>query len=250
MVFTSPIKFQDRIFLSHFWKFGAKKHVRAGVAYKRALTDYLFEDSWGLYLDLDEYLFLPPGVEKIQDFLSEVNGKTLSVPASVVEFFPENLRTLRQDCRPQTIESLIEHAPFFEAKPLLAARIGRHPMKVGLSKTAELSVAFLDETHVSYTHKTPLVFHSRANFREGAHKTSIPPSSHHLLTIAHFVYTSNSLKKIEDAIKTESHHGQKYSVMMDILKRMEAKRGSFLGDSSQRFTSTSQFVDCGLMNPS
>ena len=245
---TSEYGFGSSVNISPLSKLGHKRFTRAGSLYKRIITDFLFEGQWALYLDADEFLMIPPGFENIQELIDSVDGKTSSIPASNVIFYPERFSNISQQ-RPAVFEDLVKQAPYFDSLPLLQSRRGKWPTRVGPEKTAKLIYQFLREKSGG-TLKTPLMKHGKTNYRMGSHVTSEPPGTEHILALAHFVFSANTVSKIERAKSWNSYYNQSASYkrldrLIEVLNRHDH---SLLDETSTQYRSNSQLVSAGLIN--
>ena len=244
---TSEYGYGSAINISPLSKLCHKRFTRAGTLYKRVITDYLFEGQWALYLDVDEFLLMPTGFDKITQLIDEIDGKTAVIPASNVIFFPEKISEIAFRS-PKSFDDLVQQAPWFDATPLLDVIPGKGPMVIGQVKTEKLYWDFLGEKSGS-TYKSPLMKHSKWNFRQGSHKTSIAPKTAHCLSVGHFVFTENTASKIESAKLWRSYYKQseEYLRLERLIFILEQGRHSLLDSTSLKFTSNSQLMRAGLM---
>jgi hypothetical protein len=251
VVLSSEIRFSDQINISLLDRFGFSREDHASKTLKEVITQHYFYGTFGLYLDADEFLFLPPSVSSIRELIQVMTKENLkSMVASVVEFFPASAEDLRKKTAFDSLESLLASYPFFENQKLLKARKGCFAEEVNPAKTNELFADFLGEEGISVRLKTPIVFHDSFSFRVGAHVSSLPPSSKHMLTIAHFKFTWDSFSKFREVIESRSHppnSNRKYDLLYELLRVMDSQSASFLSDRSVAFESTEQFLSSGLM---
>ncbi|MBF9059088.1 hypothetical protein HKCCSP123_07825 [Rhodobacterales bacterium HKCCSP123] len=250
---------------------GKLRRERAGIYFKIALPHLFFDGPYVGYLDADEFLILPPDVGSIQEVLARLDAEGApSVVASVVEFFPANVRDLQGEM-PGDFAGLIDAYPYFEAERLVQLAPGAQPVLTGRSKTARLFDRFGIEPRVerkgwqriwmsrgakevqrfqkSPRHKTPLLRRDAQSRLVGSHNGSLPPSPDVLLCIAHFVFTAQFADKIARATSWGAHANSaaKYRYYRELLDRMEAEDGTFLEPSSRRFENAWQLVDAGLI---
>ena len=229
------------------------KEIRAGRAYKELIPQKYFKGKYALYADADEFLFLPPGLSSLAqviDRLEAVDADCLA--ASLVEFFPASLPGLDEAAPPESFEDLLKRYSFFEKHRLLTLQAGQQPNKAGKSKSTELFMIHLPDDGIdrhSPVLKTPIVRHNARTRRVGSHRTTQPPVSEMLLTMAHFVFTGRFREKVARAIEWKSHRGggEKYRQYADLLKAMEQAGGSFEGLNTAKFADVGQFLQSGLM---
>jgi hypothetical protein len=251
-VLRSSLSYGFRINVHPCSFFGFRKFDRAGILYKRVLTDYLFKGRWGLYLDPDEFLILPPEFT-IQRVIKTLDGVSESVPATVVEFFPADPATLQNPPASfETFKDVLNAYPYFEDTQILETRPGRFPARIAESKLSTLVELHLHEKCDSARQKTPLMRHSPHNFRMGSHRSSWPPQTSHLLTIAHFSFNHWGSKKIERAMTGTSGHsseGAKYKIYARLLEQLSETGQNFLSSSSVKYEGAHQLIEYRLMNP-
>ena len=97
---------------------GKKKYERAGTVWKREFPLRYFGGQWALYLDLDEFLHLPPGFATIPALIERLEKTGAhSVPAVMVDFYPERPADLAEDVDAKTFEALVVKYPYFDAEP-------------------------------------------------------------------------------------------------------------------------------------
>ncbi|MBV2361102.1 glycosyltransferase family 2 protein [Thalassococcus sp. CAU 1522] len=254
---------------------GKRKRMRFGTYAKIALPQHFFDDSFVAYFDADEFLLLPPGVSSIVPVIERLTRQgASSLLTSVVEFFPETLAGLEGPL-PQSLEGLLAAYPYFQAEAVVdpdedVALHGKRTFP-NPSKTMRLFESFDVHPRIerrgferiymsrrkkesqmfqrSARHKTPLVLRNADSFATSCHDAHPAPPSDVLLTIAHFVFTSQFAQKIDNARKWRAHAGgaAKYRYYAELLDKMQAKGGSFLDARSQRYTGPEQLIQAGLM---
>jgi len=240
---------------------------RAGPLFKEIIPDLFLKNKFSLYLDADEFLFLPPSISTIGEVINYLTAKDeLAIGASLVEFFPKRLQRPIGQNNPSNFEELLKSNPFFEPIRLLNFSDNGWLKYVNKSKSEQLFEQFMIgsesilkkiERRVtgkklrlhSAKMKTPLVYQGKNMMRTGSHATNIPPAQDLLLTIGHFVFTDRLSEKIEKAQLWQSHSGagRKYTAYALLLEKMRSTNSSFLSNSSTRFKSTTQFLESGLM---
>jgi hypothetical protein len=250
---------------------GAVREERAGTYFKIALPHLFFDGAYVGYVDADEFLLLPPGVNTIREVVARLEAEGApSVVASVVEFFPESEEGLT-GALPQSFDGLSAAYPFFQAEQLVRLRAGAQPDLLGQSKTSHLFKHFEIKPQVvrkgwhrlwmpsaakkaqafqkSPRHKTPLVLRDAESRLTGSHYANLPPSSEVLLTVAHFVFTAQFAQKIARATAWGAHANAaaKYRYYAALLDRMRGVENGFLDENSRRYEGPEQLIACGLM---
>lgn len=248
VIMTSRFRYGHEINISPFSKLGHSYRSRVGILYPRTITEYLFEGQWGLYLDADEFLILPPNKSNLRDLIASVDGRSESIPASNLVFFPRTLPESIKPNRPLTFKDLLDEAPFFDAEPLLDVQPGEMPQIIASTKTGKLRRELLGAPEGN-NFKTPLMKHSKRNFRRGSHLSSVRPGSRHQLAVAHFVFTSNTIKKVERAKAWNSYalSSRNYHILESLVLKMKKNDHNLLVDCSEKFEDVGQLVRAGLI---
>lgn len=255
---------QPIVFIDHE---GRRTKQRAGIFFKMAIPQAFLSGDYVTYVDADEFLFLPPGVASLGEVLARLRslGAACCV-ASIVEFFPGRFSDLGRDLRPRSLADLLARYGHFEAEPVVEIDPLGAPRAVGRSKTTKLFEKhrirmpkrglrrkilgwFRPEYRKSPQFKTPIHLCGDEDFLVGTHVMNKPAPRDLLLTIGHFVFTSQFEAKVRRALAWRSHvnGSDKYEHYARLLR--EAARGddSFADAATTRFTSVEQFRDAGLM---
>jgi hypothetical protein len=264
---------QDVAIIQSVWRFGNRvkdehgKTRRVGLVLKEIIPQIFLPNQYHIYLDADEFLFLPPNVETVGDVLQVLETKQRKgIAASVVEFFPDSTRVWDRHERPATFEELLNQYPFFEPFPLIEIDQNGKTKEVGKSKTEELFQKYISQDDISYLNvrewllrkrlrlkscqkKVPICYTGDGVFRDGSHEITAPVSSEILLTIGHFVFTANFEAKVEAAVQHKSHvkRGAKYNAYKLLIGQLREGDGCLLSDYSTRLVDVSQFFEIGLM---
>lgn len=250
---------------------GNARVERAGIFFKIALPHVFLPRRFIGYLDADEFLILPPGVSSIAEVIDRLRAEGApSCVASVVEFFPAGADGL-EGPMPETLDGMIGAYPYFEPDPLVVLEPGAQPRLIGDSKTATLfrrydirpsiqrrglqwiymskSAKKAQQFQKSPRHKTPIALRSDESRLVGTHTLNLPPSDSVLLTVMHFVFTTQFEGKITRAIARAAHANgaSKYRYYAELLRRMRGVPNGFIGPNSVRYTGPEQFVKAGLM---
>lgn len=248
VIMTARVRYGQELNISPFSKLGHTYRSRAGILYPRVITEYLFEGRWGLYLDADEFLMLPPNKPNLRDLIASVNGQSESIPASNLVFFPPTISESIKSKQPSSLKDLLDEAPFFDAEPLLDVQPGELPQVIASTKTGKLRRELLGAPEGD-NFKTPLMKHSKRNFRRGSHLSSVMPGSRHQLAVAHFVFTSNTIKKVERAKAWNSYAlgSRNYHILESLVLKMKKDQHNLLVDCSEKFEDVGQLVRAGLI---
>ncbi len=268
VVITSEYRFGDPIIiLDHN---GAKKRTRAGPYFKKIVPNLFLEGQYVLFVDADEFLFLPPNATSVDQIIDRLaKAGEACIAASVVEFFPKNLSGLETTNIPKSFEELLADYPLFESDQILELRKGKRPARVGISKSGHLFIKhriklppyglswlppFITrllpfKSRQSPRIKTPILHQSPETYLVGSHNANVPPTEDGLLTIAHFVFSAQFTKKITRARKWRSYAqgSQKYDQYMLLHQEMKKRDPSFIGETTMRFENVDQLIDAGLM---
>lgn len=268
VVITSAYRFGDMLtFLDHN---GAEKRTRVGTYFKYIIPNLFLEGQYVVYVDADEFLFLPPNVTSIDQVIDRLaNAGEACIAASVVEFFPQSLSGLQNTNIPKSFEELLTDYPLFESEQILELRKGKKPAKVGFSKSGHLFKkhkiklapsgllwlpSFITrllpfKPRQSPRDKTPILYRGPETYMIGSHGANVPPTDDGLLTIAHFVFSAQFLEKIARARKWRSYAqgSHKYDQYMQLYQEMRRRDPSFIGESTTRFEHVDQLVDAELM---
>lgn len=245
---------------------GEARAERAGVYFKMAVPPAFVPGEYALYADADEFLFLPPGVAGIDEVIARLRGMgAAGCVAAIVEFFPERFSDLDRELRPRTLDELIARYGWFEAEPMVEIDADGAPRAVGGSKTQsllrrysirvpqrrlrrKLAALFAPEYRKSPQFKTPVFLCGPDAYLVGTHAMRGPAPRTPLLTIGHFVFTSQMAAKVRRALDWRSHlrGADKYEHYAELLARA-AGEDPLAGPAAQRYVSPAQFVAAGLM---
>ncbi len=250
---------------------GKKKYESAGIVWKREFPLRYLRGQWALYLDLDEFLHLPPGFATIPALIERLEATdTHSAPAVMVDFYPERPADLAEDVDAKTFEDLVVKYPYFDAEPHIDWPAGeRRPTEIyrgtvtrlfqtngilaqhpaarwlpGALKNILPRMPFRGST----VFKVPLVKWKDGVCYEGSHRLNVPPNTDVLLPLAHFKLCGDLTRRIDDALKTGAYHAgsAKYRGLNELLDMMTRSGTSFLGPNSRLYGGSEAFAECGL----
>lgn len=245
---------------------GKRQAERAGVYFKMAVPPAFVPGEYALYADADEFLFLPPGVSGVDEVIDRLRAMgAAGCVAAIVEFFPERFSDLARELHPETLANLLDHYGWFEAEPMVEIDPQGAPRAVGASKTRSLlrrydirvpqrrlrrriAALVAPEYRKSPQFKTPIFLCGSDDYLVGTHAMRRPAPRTPLLTIGHFVFTSQMAAKVRRALDWRAHlrGADKYEHYATLLSRAAAA-DPLAGPAAQRYVSPAQFVAAGLM---
>lgn len=255
VVLHSSLGFGQKVILTD----GAGETERAGTLLKSAIPRRYLAGRWALYVDADEFLFLPPGITDLSSITTflERRGQR-SVVASLVDFYPLDISGYGQPSRAATLADLLAESPYFDATRLLVVPPGGQPRRVGTGASMRLFERFgiierraasPPTTPRAAWLKTPLLKWDADVRMQGSHEANIAPPSDFILAIAHFKFGPDVLRRSAAAIAWKSHanNASKYHFYTRLIQRMQASGQGFVGPHSRRFESGEDLVAAGLM---
>lgn len=240
---------------------------RAGIFFKMAIPRAFLDGAYVTYVDADEFLLLPPGVTGIAEVIARLKARgDACCVASIVEFFPETVAGLRAGPAPASLADLIAACGWFQPEPVVEIDAAGFPQPVGRSKSARLFEAHgirlrrrglkkrllglvRPEYRKSPQFKTPIFRSDAATFLTGTHTCNRPAPRDTLLSIAHFVFTSQFEAKVGRALDWRSYvnGSDKYEHYARLLQALGSDAGALTDAASTRFASVDQLVAAGLM---
>lgn len=255
---------QPIVFVDHA---GRRTRQRAGIFFKMAIPQAFLSGDYVIYVDADEFLFLPPGVADLGAVLARLRARGAACcVASIVEFFPGRFSDLGRELRPRTLADLLGRYGDFEAEPVVEIDARGAPRAVGRSKTTKLFAKYgvrmpqrglrkkiiglvRPEYRKSPQFKTPIYLCSDEDFLIGTHVMNKPAPRDILLTIGHFVFTSQFEAKVRRALDWRSYvnGSDKYENYARLLDKAARRDDAFADAATVRFASVEQFREAGLM---
>jgi hypothetical protein len=219
LLVTSPFSFSQTVSL------GDQSH-RAGLLLKRALPMKFLKGKYAIYADADEFLLLPTQLASVPALFEVLRTHKIDcVAASLVEFYPETLSSLATPLIPASIEDLFSAYSFFDGHPLLTLEKGTSPIRIGRSVTARLfdkhgldhvptflrwlptplARQLFGKALTGSVLKTPVARWTDEVYLTKSHCTTVPPTHQALLTVAHFKFTYDLLRRVKQSILLKSH---------------------------------------------
>src|SRR5262245_8090351 len=249
---------------------GSSRIMRAGTLLKRIIPRKYLRDKYAVYADADEFMILPEGIDDIRTVIRILERNRIPcVAASLVDFYPEGLADLERPTRVQSFSELIDRCPFYDTTPLVALVEGDGPKPLGegaskrlfrehgikdvppaLSSLPEALARFLPfATPASAWLKTPLIKWDDDTWLDGSHNANVPPSHRALLAMAHFKFTFDLKRRMEQALERRSHSrgGRKYFHYQRLLGSMLRRGSDFTAAESTRFSSAGALAAHGLL---
>lgn len=261
VVLQSSLAFRQRVIVVD----AGNTQERAGTLLKSAIPKRYLPGRWAVYADADEFLFLPPGVGTLQPLVSYLERRNArSVVASLVDFYPLDLSGYNL-ARPATsLAELLEDTPYFDATPLLIVPPGEQPKRIGIGASMRLFEKFgireierprsptgapRPATPRAAWLKTPLLKWDDDVRLDGSHYANILPPADIVLTLAHFKFGPDIVRRTATAIELKSHsnNSRKYVHYDTLIRRMQETGQDFTGPASTRFRNSEDFIGAGLM---
>ncbi len=211
-VLKSQYKFKDRLKV----KIGDKLLERRFADISRFLVPrQFFVGRWGLVVDADEFLIIPPQYKTISEFTDRLEENGLDCcRAMMVDFFPENLADISDKNYQDNPFSV---APFYDVVPCEWPDLSVHPSRLRheysvrtrliqklLEARPELRDSLKDSAPVML-HKIPLIKWSSNTVITDAHTANHRPSSNAQVMLAHFKFYPGWYTKVSDAIKNKQY---------------------------------------------
>lgn len=246
---------------------GRRHRQRAGIFFKMAVPPAFVSDDYVLYLDADEFLLLPPGVSNVETVVARLRAsRAAGCVAAIAEFFPDRFSALREPLAARTLGDLIARYGHFQAEPVAEVDARGFPAPLGPSKSTKLFrrygirtpqrglrkkalALFRPEYRKSPQFKTPIYLCDGDAGLAGTHALAKPAAQDILLTVAHFVFTSQLEDKISRALEWRSYvnGSDKYEHYARLFRAAGRGDDSLLDEASARFTSADQLIAAGLM---
>lgn len=268
IVLQTPFNYGQEIYQRSRRKPWAVNSIRAGIKFKSLLPRKYSRGSWCIYADPDEFLFIPSAFDSIQSATEWLDQRNVSLVAgSVVEFFPRSIDDmLTTVAAPSGLDELLTLSPYYDKCPLIeidqfgeinrlnnsaSGRLfERYGIEFDKSSQGESKAPPPNKQRMaigSATHKIPLHKPSwRVRLKNG-HKGTVPPSNIFLPCVAHFKFTPDMGRRINEALRTRawSLGSRKYTRYEALFEEMVRCRGSFLGPDSSKFNSAEDLEACG-----
>lgn len=238
-------------------------YASANSKLKCLIPHVFLNGRFGLYVDADEFLILPPGVDCLSEIIAQMEQRNeLCIAGPMVDFFPCNLTvSLHEPSPPRTLRELLQDNPFFDTSPLIKIDEEGIIQSIGEFKSTKMFRKYLlssviksspegrKDLWLKYTYKTPILKHLRESYRYGAHSVNVPVSPNIVLPLAHFTFTENLSFKVERAIAWRAHadDAAKYFAFRDLIDEITCGNAELTDNHSREFHSVKDLLDCGLM---
>ena len=233
------------------------QEMRAGIRLKALLPSTFLKNQWCVYADADEFYILPPEACTMQKLVLELDRRAYSVALGVmVEFYPKEYSDLDLDVEePKSFDNLLDMAPYFDAAQLLEVNEKGDIKRLRPSASGRLfrqydiplgNTSGSKKHRGSATHKVPLIKPGRHVRLFSGHKASVSVPPDLALTVAHFKFTPDVLRRTNLALNTQAWSGgsQKYSKYELLFNKMAECNGTFMSSDSARYTKSEQLVEC------
>lgn len=250
---------------------------KAHYFWRTALPKKYCNGRWGLLVDADELLELPPGFNDLGTFAAYLDhGGSTAVGAVMVDFYPARARDLSDRRAPQDKKELLARYPYFDDCNYGSWIDGRNEFRrtqngvrdrlmlehsiplYGRSRSSPLQrmkAGFREllggQKAKSFCalYKVPLIRWDDDCSYESPHKANRPPSEGIQLPLMHFKFTSNLLQKIDFAIGSEVYDRQssEYRSYRDLLDVMIKSDASFLCEISRKYSGSEDFLPSEIL---
>ena len=220
LVLSSDLGFGDPVAASG--EDGART-TRAGTLLKKIIPQKYLKNKYAVYADADEFLILPEGIDDIRTAIRILERDRIAcVAASLIDFYPQGLVDLDRSIRARSFSELLERYPYYDATSLVELVADDWPKPLGegaskrlfrehgikdvpptLSNLPSALARFLPfPTPRSAWLKTPLIKWNDDTWLDGSHNANVPPSHRVLLSMAHFKFTFDLKRRVEQALNT------------------------------------------------
>lgn len=250
---------------------------KADVLWRTELPQKYCHGRWGVLVDADEFLELPPGFEQLEAFTHILDGKNIdTVGAVMVDFYPDKAIDLQQREAPRSKSDLLTRYPYFDdchygswidgcnefrrAYGGVRQRLMQeHQIALYGQKRASAFRAIKSgvrkligtEKQKSFCalYKVPLIRWDESCFHINSHKTNRAPADGIQLPLMHFKFTGSLLQKIDFAIESGGYDRQSsdYRAYRDLLGVMMQRDASLLGRNSRKYSSKQDFISNGIL---
>jgi hypothetical protein len=230
------------------------------------MMDQFCQGQWAIVVDPDEFLALPDGGLPALTAALAAEGAEAAWGV-MVDMYPRGVRDILG--APEGARFSLGDDWYFDARPHLdpaqAIEAPPVPRTVYPGSVARLFSAYRVlpqgtlarrirrrlsgyryEPH-QIIHKTPLVLWKRGDYFLNCHVTSKPVAGR-VIPMMHFKFTTDLGRKIEYALRTGGYNqaSRSYKLYAELIERMRARDGSFLGKVSRRYASHRDFAEAGI----
>lgn len=266
-VIESPFSFGEQVTMPGP---DGERRMRAGIAFKSLIPQRYLSGRYGLYLDADEYLVLPPGIASVGELFDILRRRDVrSVAAGLIDFYPSCVQDLERSLDLPTGAAMLEAHPYFDAVPLLGSKPGRAwPARIGMGATARLfrkhGVRLVPEMAraaprwltrrlpfkypTSSVLKTPIVRWDPGVQYLNSHRANIEVTEQVMVGLAHLKFTHDLARRIDYALASRAYTrgSEKYLWYSELLESMRRGDASFLGPDSVCYRSPADLAAAGL----
>jgi hypothetical protein len=252
---------------------------KADVVWRTALPRTYCAGRWGLVVDVDEFLELPPSIDDISTLtrMLDAQGGT-AVGAVMIDFYPANIQELGVSVPPSSKSELFARYPYFDDCPhghwvdghnrfhrtyggVRDRLLLSHGVALQKSRATGLRLGALRRRLRSYfgyekrkffnaIHKVPLIRWSDDGYEYlSSHTVNRAPCRGLQLPLIHFKFTGSLFSKVNSAIASGAYHSQSadYRAYSDLLANMMASNSSFLCDCSRKYAGKRDFLRSGIL---
>lgn len=265
----------DCIVLRSNLRFGEKVNgERVGPMWRNEIPHRYFRGQWAVSVDADEFLRIPSGFSTLPQFLEALDARGFDAVAAVmIDCYPETLAGFFDLGPPATAKELFDRYPWFDRGPYIRWSAGEKRPKVinggvrerlfkqyGISTRSyfkpswtvlarRIRSLFGGDRNIQSIHKIPLVKWRSDRWYEHSHTLNAPPAAGLLLALSHYKFTGVLYQKIEHAVASGAYSGNSrlYHGYNHLLECMRQSNGGFMGEETEKFTSSKDFERAQLM---
>lgn len=217
---------------------------------KNSIHSAFFPNSWGIYVDCDEFMVLPENIDTLHELVYKLEAeKQYQVFAPMVDFYPEKLalRNYNRTLSPFEGCSYFDRGPVFrwleDDKRALTISGIRLRLKVLMKESHPVEFSKINGGTIfnGSSVKIPLIKHGNGILRQGAHYTNTVPSFDNQVALAHFKFYPDFDAKLKEALMKREYYGGsiEYQFLNFILEKHE--HGSLLCEDSVKFNDATDF---------
>lgn len=236
--------------------------LKVHQAWKNWIPERFLQNSWGVCVDADEFLFLPQEFQSVQDFCKTLDErKATAVGALMIDFYPESVSDLDRRWWPGSLDELLKAYPHYDRGPYIEwkkSALRPEVMSGGVrerllrkynvnkkyrgmgpkSLWRRLKSLLVSFNQVGSIHKVPFVRWKPGLSYLHSHTLNVPPDGGTILPIIHFKFTSAFKQKLDVAVRVTklAERAFAYHSYERLLDRMKADGGRFTSSETRSFT--------------
>ncbi len=249
---------------------GPVKDSRIEFLWRSILHDSFVLDRWALQVDLDEFIHLPQGVT-FPDLVAQLDQEgTRALWAVMLDVYPRDIATFTENERSPRLD--VNASWYFDGEQHLRLRQGRPPKifypgararlyweygvdrlysTLGIKKRSIVEQLSRKlglwgrPSRYNVISKPALLKWRNNSYFITPHNTNIPASTRYLLPIQHYRFSGSLGRKVRMALRDNVHFlgSSDYRLLMELLRIMMEKNGSFLYQKSRPIESFDDFSE-------